>query len=535
MATQALSPRFLMPCLPALERKDLGASPLGVIGNLQFKTEQGGTARASRAGVRLSDMRRSFAKLWADMKFCFTCVGAERLAQRDYLAQVRANSRRIGDLLGNMTAHANDEKAQASIADGLAQLVNRSQGDLANLSGWQYCVSTYMDELKGPDLKALHNGVLGNKDACKALLDKIPAGEARSQASRMLGEMAAVLQSRCEKKFVQEPLAQMAELLSARQVDWRRFEECLLKLGSAPLDRSLKRSLRSLTEKQLEALLTLTQQEKWNECLGALTKADEHEILYVKDTLSNIRKWLGDIAERRLQVANFLDCLKAPLDDETNWSEISDALWWLGIESTRKEANLWLGQEFLSSYLKKLDGAERMALRDGVLGNREVDVLIVKHDWTGVMREQTSRVMDQLRKVLTRRLIEDFAQEPLEQLSGLLAAHPMDGLKLQEQLISLARGVAATTSLAKGNEDDRPAYDMLDGYLQSLPREQLQPLLVLAQQEKWNDCLTALQEVTAVEVKPKEAERAMDMLNFLHQSLITRSMRQEQERIRQAV
>lgn len=44
-----------------LQREDLGACPLGIVGNLQVNAKQGGTAPARRAGVLLSEIRRSLA------------------------------------------------------------------------------------------------------------------------------------------------------------------------------------------------------------------------------------------------------------------------------------------------------------------------------------------------------------------------------------------------------------------------------------------------------------------------------------------
>ena len=187
---------------PSLKRTDLGSCTLGTKGNLRF-TEVGATAPASRAGVLLSEMRRSLADRCTNLKAYFTRESPEARAQREELlkarVEVRVNSRYIGDLLGSLTVKVDEEgrfvKARdcSRIVRALIALNAPATGDLYSLKGAKYCLDTYLKELSEFELVALTHGVLSSEAACKAVLDKIsirPDDALRMQMSRLLGDIA---------------------------------------------------------------------------------------------------------------------------------------------------------------------------------------------------------------------------------------------------------------------------------------------------------------------------------------------------------
>ncbi|WP_172967634.1 hypothetical protein, partial [Escherichia coli] len=81
-------------------------------GNLQYTAKQGGTARAGFIGARLSDLRHSLANAGTKLKFFLTKAPQEVRALHEAVVQNRANSRCVGNLLGNLTALAQDGKRQ---------------------------------------------------------------------------------------------------------------------------------------------------------------------------------------------------------------------------------------------------------------------------------------------------------------------------------------------------------------------------------------------------------------------------------------
>ncbi|MGE8548319.1 MAG: hypothetical protein ACN6OC_12850 [Alcaligenes sp.] len=217
----------------ALERKDLGSCPLGIVGNLRFAMEEGGTARATRLGVRLSDLRRSFAHAWAVLKDRFTCAPSEARAQRKELMQVRKHSRHVGNVLGCLTAPTNDAAALSKLARNLAQLGELSKGRLASLKGGEESLRFYLDELSDADLIALYNGVLGQPAARKAVLEQIPKDSlaAERQASDVLKQIEDALIPRFQRQVVCKPLGEIAALLSASPVNGAQLEKALTSLA----------------------------------------------------------------------------------------------------------------------------------------------------------------------------------------------------------------------------------------------------------------------------------------------------------------
>ncbi|WP_394065658.1 hypothetical protein [Alcaligenes sp. WGS1538] len=268
-----------------VERQDLECPPLGVIGNLHFKAEQGGTARAGFVGALLSDMRRSLADL-STVKIWLT--GGLDHTRCVKLTQARVNSRDIGNLLGCLTAPANDSLANFRTAQELVQLVERSKGDLANLTGGREALTFYLDELTDSDLIALHNGALGCPAARSAVLQDVAeiSHHAMHRAPEMLNQIAKALSQRFVKKVVQEPFGLLvgllfaisermrkldAQKLDARELDAQKLEEPLIRLAQGLEQFKASRKLtavkadgdpldiylRFIPEEQLEILLTL--------------------------------------------------------------------------------------------------------------------------------------------------------------------------------------------------------------------------------------------------------------------------------------
>jgi len=255
-----------------VERKDLGACPLGTVGNLQFRAEQGGTPRASRVGVMLSDAWHALLKLSNDLMYCFTFKQADGQEEHIEFMAARSSSRRIGNLLGCLTAPADDVRADLRTAQELAELAEMSRGNLANLTGGRESLGFYLNELSDADLISLHNGVLGCPAARASVLNEVAQISfwAQDRAPQVLNQIAKALSRQFAKKVVQEPFTLISDLLSANPVDRKKLEEPLIRLAKGlqqfqdsrkltalesdgdPLDSYL----RLLPKKQLEALLT---------------------------------------------------------------------------------------------------------------------------------------------------------------------------------------------------------------------------------------------------------------------------------------
>lgn len=270
MAIQILSLPVLIASLQTqkqdlvLERADLASRPLGAVGNLQFKAEPAGMRRAG--GALLSGVRCLLAGLRANLAFFLTLPFAQARAQRNALVMARDNSRRIGNLLGSLTAPVEDAKAHVRAAQRLADLGRRAQGDLNTLCGGRYCLSTYMDELDDSAIKALRCGVLGSLEARLAVLNQISPEKLRIQASHVLSQIVAHLDQRLAKDCARDALWQLAEQLSAAPIDGQTLKGLLTQLsadvkasGAASAELSdgyeLARLLQSLPKEQSKALL----------------------------------------------------------------------------------------------------------------------------------------------------------------------------------------------------------------------------------------------------------------------------------------
>lgn len=190
-----------------LQRQGFAPGALGTVGNLRFKPEQGGTARAPRRAVPTG-----LRDAWTKLKFRFNRVSADVREQHDDMIQRRDNSRRIGNMLGLLTARTDDVKAQARVGRELEQLADLSQGDLANLPGAMQALSFYMGDLRRNDLDALRDGVLGNRTARGAVLSRI-SFDSSAWATGVLFQISDAVNQRLAQEVVQGPLWKICKLM----------------------------------------------------------------------------------------------------------------------------------------------------------------------------------------------------------------------------------------------------------------------------------------------------------------------------------
>lgn len=293
-----------------LERKNVGSCPLGVVGNLQFKAAQGGTPRASQVGVFFSSVKKTFIDLCVKLKYKLARAPEEVQSRHGYLVEARANSRLIGDLLGGLTAPAHNPKGRATVAEVLATLVERSGGDLTELPGGRYCLSTYLGELSNADIQALRNGILSSPGAQVLVLDQIsPDNETlRKQASQILNQVQMELDQR-SAQTVQTLLLEIIGKLSEPSMSGQNLKEPLIRLAKevlpsmsasskaedgSPLEDMLRSHFQSLPREHLQPLLILVQQKALVEGgLEALAELDDEVPYY---TLEQIRDSLDALA-----------------------------------------------------------------------------------------------------------------------------------------------------------------------------------------------------------------------------------------------
>ena len=189
-----------------LQRQDLASSPLGAVGNLRFKPEVGGTKGSSPGW--LTRAGRSVGRLVSSFRSEAT------KARSVHLHKVRENSRKIGNLLGSLTASRDDEEATGRIAKAIGQLDEDAQGDLDNMDGGQDALSTYLDELSLKDLYALRDGALGSATARKAIMNSFRSQQSLENAKSVLDQIADRLELRLAKETVGPALQQLCAALA---------------------------------------------------------------------------------------------------------------------------------------------------------------------------------------------------------------------------------------------------------------------------------------------------------------------------------
>lgn len=215
------------PALQNLERQHLASGPLGRIGNLSFKAAPGATPRASSPNVF-----QRIGKFLADMAFRITASPAQRAQQRA-LDAVRDNSRRIGDLLGHLTAPSSDVRAQLEVARSVAALSESCGGDLSNLPGGKEALTAYMQDLGIIDLTALKSGTLASDVARSAVLASMEPPLLREQAADLLAQIADALDQQLARVAFTEPVATIAKLMGTNPINGQALQDQLTKLADS--------------------------------------------------------------------------------------------------------------------------------------------------------------------------------------------------------------------------------------------------------------------------------------------------------------
>jgi len=268
------------------------------VGNLQFSPEQGGTARAGRAGAAYA------SGTWRNLRLRLGRSTPEERQQRDFLKNVHAASGRVGDMLGRLTAPANDAKGLIGITRELKRLGKWAQGNLDNLPGGLEALFTYAGELKRPDLDALRGGVLGNAPARGMVLNQIPSA-LRSQAIAVLAQVAEAVNQRWAQELIHAPLSQICDLMCVLSVNERELASRLIALSmdlavpdaeeppNVPL---LGLYFRSLSQDQLEERSSVFQ--------GGILDAAQQAL------------WRLDNGEDRQRAFRMLECIRTHLGNE---------------------------------------------------------------------------------------------------------------------------------------------------------------------------------------------------------------------------
>lgn len=165
----------------------------------------------------------------------------------------------------------------------------------------------------------------------------------------------------------------------------------------------------------------------------------------------------------------------------------------------------------LWTYTDELTDSDVMAMVTGALRHSNGVAAILDKMPPGDLRTHTFQLLEQIDAAVERRRMKGDVKDSLEQISTLLLTHPIDKLKLKKSLISVAQYLDACTRASLRLN----AVQHLHVFLQSLPKERLQPLLPLAQREKLEECLEALGTNTVNGIT-----RGREILHFIHQSLV---------------
>lgn len=231
-----------------LQPRGFAPGPLGTVGNLRFKPEQGGTAPVRRS------LPPKVRDALAELKFRFSRASPEVRAQHGYMTQRHDNSRRIGNMLGLLTARTNDAKARGKIIEELEQLASLTQGNLANLPGAMESLSFYLSELKWEDLDALRDGVLGNRTAKAIVIDRISRGLS-AQAVEVLKQISYAVDQCVAQEVLHGPLVSLCDMMKAPS---ERGQELAMSLLSLAAEKSLLTLyLQSVSETNLAGMSIL--------------------------------------------------------------------------------------------------------------------------------------------------------------------------------------------------------------------------------------------------------------------------------------
>lgn len=286
--------------IPQWQRQDLAAAPLGAIGNLRVNAARGGTARASGPGLI-----RLVRDAWANQRFRRRATPAEQL-QRAARNEVYGNSWRIGNFLGSLTGSWRKGKDLLRIKEGLEQLSMKVTYDLADLSGGEYILATYMSELTRADLEAMYDGMLSHPNASAAVLKRI-SPDLRARADNVLRQIKAALTQRLIQVLIVEPLWKIHNLMLAQFVSEQELAAQLLSLSTGLARSDLNRSddgpatfalldnyLRSLPADRLRGFSLVFQPQILEPARSALGRiGNQSERQQALATLDSIRHALG--------------------------------------------------------------------------------------------------------------------------------------------------------------------------------------------------------------------------------------------------
>ena len=291
---------FGLQNIPQWQRQDLAAAPLGAIGNLRVHAARGGTARASRPG--LMELVRD---AWANLKFRRRATPGEQ-QQRAARSEVYGNSWRIGNFLGSLTGSWRKGKDLLRIERGLEQLSMKVTHDLADLSGGEYILSTYMSELTRADLEAMYDGILSHPNTCAALLNKVPPA-LQGRADNVLQQIKAALTHRLIQVLIVEPLWRIHNLMLAQFVSEQQLAAQLLTLSTGLVGSDLNQSdngpatyalldnyFRTLSEDRLRELSLVFQPQILEPARSALGRlGNQFDRQQALSTLDSIHHALG--------------------------------------------------------------------------------------------------------------------------------------------------------------------------------------------------------------------------------------------------
>lgn len=433
------------PGVQNLQRQHFDAGPLGQVGNLRFKAEPGATPRASAPNVF-----QRFGQFLSKVAFYVGASPAQR-AQQFVLDQARDNSRRVGNLLGNLTASPNDPKALSKIAQGLARLGDLSGGDLSSLPGGKESLKTYLGELGVMDLNALRGGVLNDPEARQAVIDQVDPPRLRAQAAQLLDQIAAALDQELAGQAVKEPLGQIRTLLAGKPVDGpaldsqlARLSENLAMLGGDKLDVHLQ----GLSDSDLKDLQAVLKTDKLAGAKQALTQIRDPDAqpLSLREAPDRVHETLDPqlIQSGRIQHGEaMLDRLSQALDKELQ-ARVDRAL-----------------PDLVGDLETAVQGGDRVAIAQALFSlNQQVDRLNLTYGAlpTGTaraVREQVALAMDALRDPetnpegpLTRdslKRLDDDTLGLLRRSGGALSAF---GLKLNRE-DARAEGLSRVEALSQ--------------------------------------------------------------------------------------
>lgn len=221
---------------------------------------------------------------------------------------------------------------------------------------------------------------------------------------------------------------------------------------------------------------------------------------------------LGEARENSRHIDNLISSLAAPATNARDQTRIVQCLAELSRLSKGDLINLPGGRESLSICLGRLERADLLTLHAGALGRPDAREALLE-GLPADLHDEALGVLDQMAKALNQRLAQEVVQEPLSQVVTLLFASPMDGRQLEAPLIRLHTGLVMLG--AYETDDGPPAIHMLDIYLQFLPGDLSETLLIALQPER----LDAAKQAVSLIVEDLKKQQALAMLDSIRACL----------------